>query len=111
MDPLLKPFFCGGLKNYEVKLNKSVSGSLKRPDFSCRVDNITILNSEVKPLGHTPSQRNKDFVKVHLRSKKSINQLLNKKGGPNQSIFLLNMGIYFCYHFLLSNIFYNFNNI
>ncbi|CAI2191618.1 5176_t:CDS:2, partial [Funneliformis geosporum] len=91
LDPLLKPFFCGGLKNYEVKLNKKVNGSLKRPDFSCRVDGITILNSEVKPLGCTSLQKDKDFTKVHLRSKKSINQLLNKKGGPNQSMFFLNM--------------------
>lgn len=91
---MLRPFFCGDAKNYTVRLDKSVKGSLKRPDFSCRVDEITILNSEVKPLGCTELQKSKDFVKVHLRSKKSINQLLDG-GGPNQSIILLNMGMYF----------------
>ncbi|CAG8698444.1 11206_t:CDS:10, partial [Acaulospora morrowiae] len=91
LDPLLRSFFCGDSKYYKVRLDKSVKGSLKRPDFSCRVDDITILNSEVKPLGCTELQKNKDFIKVQLRSKKSINQLLNE-GGPNQAIILLNMG-------------------
>ncbi|CAG8785243.1 11074_t:CDS:2, partial [Dentiscutata erythropus] len=88
---LLRPFFCGDSKDYEIRLDKSVNGSLRRPDFSCRIDNVAILNSEVKPLGCTELQKDKDFVKVHLRSKSSINQLLNK-GGPNQSILFLNMG-------------------
>ncbi|CAG8481204.1 8244_t:CDS:10 [Diversispora eburnea] len=51
LDPLLRPFFCGDSKDYKVRLDKSVKGSLKRPDFSCRIDDITILNSKVKPLG------------------------------------------------------------
>ncbi|CAG8648894.1 582_t:CDS:2, partial [Dentiscutata heterogama] len=91
LDPLLRPFFCGDSKDYEIRMDKSVNGSLKRPDFSCRINDITILNSEIKPLGCTELQKNKDFVKVHLRSKRSINQLLNE-GGPNQSIIFLNMG-------------------
>src|SRR3954452_5736420 len=65
LHPLLKPFFCRSFKNYEVRLNKSVDNSLKRPDFSCRIDNITILNSEIKPSGYTPFQKNKDFVKIN----------------------------------------------
>ncbi|CAJ0843759.1 11130_t:CDS:2 [Entrophospora sp. SA101] len=93
LHPLLKPFFCRSFKNYEVRLNKSVNNSLKRPDFSCRIDNITILNSEIKPSGYTPFQKNKDFVKINTRAKHSINQLLSKKGGPNYTMFLSNMGI------------------
>ncbi|CAJ0906389.1 17728_t:CDS:2, partial [Entrophospora sp. SA101] len=92
LHPLLKPFFCRSFKNYEVRLNKSVNNSLKRPDFSCRIDNITILNSEIKPSGYTPFQKNKDFVKINTRAKHSINQLLSKKGGPNYTMFLSNMG-------------------
>lgn len=93
LHPLLKPFFCHNFKNYEVRLNKSVGNSLKRPDFSCRIDNITILNSEIKPCGYTPFQKNKDFVKINIQAKRSINQLLSKKGGPNYTMFLSNMGI------------------
>ncbi|RHZ77046.1 hypothetical protein Glove_186g27 [Diversispora epigaea] len=91
LDPLLRPFFCGDSKDYKIRLDKSVKGLLKRKDFSCKINDIAILNSEVKPSGCTELQKNKDFVKVHLRSKNSINQLLNK-GGPNKSIILLNMG-------------------
>ncbi|CAG8846788.1 33014_t:CDS:2, partial [Gigaspora margarita] len=91
LDPLLRPFFCGDSKDYEIKIDKSVNGLLKRPDFSCKINDITILNSEIKPLGCTEFQKNKDFVKAHLRSKRSINQLLNE-GGPNQSVIFLNMG-------------------
>nr|CAG8449001.1 2834_t:CDS:2 [Entrophospora candida] len=93
LHPLLKPFFCCSFKNYEVRLNKSVDNSLKRPDFSCRIDNITILNSEIKPSGYTPFQKNKDFVKINTQAKHSINQLLSKKGGPNYTMFLSNMDI------------------
>ncbi|CAJ0756199.1 7507_t:CDS:2, partial [Entrophospora sp. SA101] len=80
-------------KMTEVRLNKSVNNSLKRPDFSCRIDNITILNSEIKPSGYTPFQKNKDFVKINTRAKHSINQLLSKKGGPNYTMFLSNMAL------------------
>ncbi|CAG8730288.1 14977_t:CDS:2, partial [Racocetra fulgida] len=69
LDPLLRPFFCGDSKDYEIRMDKN---------FSCRINDITILNSEIKPLGCTELQKNKDFVKAHLRSKRSINQLLNE---------------------------------
>ncbi|CAG8699840.1 894_t:CDS:2, partial [Scutellospora calospora] len=54
-------------KVYEVRLDCSDAGSKKRPDFSY-------------------------FVKVNLRAKKSINQQLNIKGGPNKSVMFTNMG-------------------
>ncbi|CAG8800270.1 21929_t:CDS:10, partial [Cetraspora pellucida] len=73
-------------------LDRSAAGSQKRPDFSCIVNNIPLLNSEIKPLGFTPLQKKKDFVKVNLRAKKSINQQLNLKGGPNKSVVFTNAG-------------------
>ena len=69
----------------------SVNGK-QRPDFSCVIDDIAILNSEIKPLGYTQYRKDQDFVKVHLKGKKSINRLL-EKGGPNKSMAFLNMGI------------------
>ncbi|CAG8619768.1 8582_t:CDS:2, partial [Scutellospora calospora] len=39
-DSLIKRFFCEDSKNYEVKLDKRVNSSLKRPDFSCRINDI-----------------------------------------------------------------------
>ncbi|CAG8516941.1 10924_t:CDS:10, partial [Funneliformis caledonium] len=94
-DKLLYPYiislFFGRLAEYEVRLNRTVSGTQKRPDFSCVVDDVPILNSEFKPLGVTPFKRKKDFTKVHLRAKKSINQQLNLKGGPGEAGLLMNM--------------------
>ncbi|CAG8612722.1 77_t:CDS:10, partial [Gigaspora rosea] len=83
--PFMKPLFMI-TKVYEVMLNRLVSGSRKWPDFSYVVDNIPILNSEIKPLGFTPLQNKKDFLKVNLRAKNSINQQLRLKGGPNKSV-------------------------
>ncbi|CAG8460149.1 5850_t:CDS:2 [Dentiscutata heterogama] len=69
LDPLLRPFFCGDSKDYEIRLDKSVNGSLRRPDFSFRIDNVAILNSEVKPLGCTELQKSDDinsyFMDLH----------------------------------------------
>lgn len=84
--------FFGRLAEYEVRLNRTVSGTKKRPDFSCVVDDVPILNSEIKPLGVTPLGKKKDFAKVHLRAKKSVNQQLNLKGGPGEAGLLINMG-------------------
>lgn len=67
--PHVNPIFNQPLREYKVQLNRAVKGTKKRPDFSCLVDEIPILNSEFKPLGCTPLQRKKDFVKVHLRAK------------------------------------------
>ena len=53
---------------------------------------MPILNSEIKPLGVTPLSRKKDFIKAHLRGKKSVNQQLNLKGGPGEAGLLMNMG-------------------
>ncbi|CAI2186703.1 11815_t:CDS:10, partial [Funneliformis geosporum] len=91
LHPFIKPLFMIP-KVYEVRLNRSAAGSRKRPDFSCVVDNVPILNSEIKPLGFTPLQKKKDFAKVNLRAKKSINQQLSLKGGPDKSVIFTNMG-------------------
>ncbi|CAG8566444.1 7623_t:CDS:2 [Funneliformis mosseae] len=90
LDPFIKIIFGGEYTPYTLELNKSVNGK-QRPDFSCVIDNIAVLNSEIKPLGYTQYRKDQDFVKVHLKGKKSINQLL-EKGGPNKSIAFLNMG-------------------
>lgn len=91
MDPFIKLIFGGEYTPYSLELNKSVGGK-QRPDFSCVVDGIAILNSEIKPLGYTQLRKDQDFVKVHLKGKASINKLL-EKGGPNRSVAFLNMGI------------------
>ncbi|PKY33169.1 hypothetical protein RhiirB3_532365 [Rhizophagus irregularis] len=90
--PITKPFFVNPLKEYKVVLNRATAGSRKRPDLSCVVDNVTILNSEIKPLRCTPLQVQKDFLKAHLRARKSINIQLKNKGGPGESGIFLNMG-------------------
>jgi len=66
-----------------------------------------ILNSEIKPLGYTQYRKDQDFVKVHLKGKKSINQLL-EKGGPNKSMAFLNIGILsiIIIHFAVFTMFY-----
>jgi hypothetical protein len=61
------------------------------------VDRIAMLNAEVKPLGCTPSQRKKDFMKVNIRARQSINLQLKSKGGPGIAGIFLNMGVYFLY--------------
>ncbi|CAG8635422.1 7109_t:CDS:2, partial [Diversispora eburnea] len=88
--PFIKVIFGGEYTSYSLELNKSVSGK-QRPDFSCVVDDIAILNSEIKPMGYTQFRKVQDFVKVHLKGRESINKLL-EKGGPNKSIAFLNMG-------------------
>ena len=111
LDPFLK-IFGGPYKNYKLRLNRTVNGSQKRPDFSCVVDEVPILNSEVKSIGYTELQRDKDYVKVHFRAKKTINTLIKNGGVPDQTIFFINMGMYsISYHeTFLSFIFVIFTN-
>lgn len=90
--PITKPFFLNSLREYKLVLNRATSGSRKRPDLSCVVDDITILNSEIKPLKCTPLQQKKDTVKTQLRARKSINMQLERKGGPAEAGIFLNMG-------------------
>jgi hypothetical protein len=81
-------------KEYDLGLNRKTKNSSKRPDFFCKVDEISILNSEIKPLGVTPLQKAKDVVKGQLKAKKSINQLIESKGGPTEAALLLNAGMH-----------------
>ncbi|KAF0395035.1 hypothetical protein F8M41_010314 [Gigaspora margarita] len=118
-DKLLYPYinslFFKCLAEYEVRFNRTVNNTRKRPDFCCVVDDIPMLNSEIKPLGVTPLKKKKDFTKVHLRAKKSINQQLNLKGGPSETEILMNMGIYtidcwyFCIWIFFENLPYLYN--
>jgi hypothetical protein len=80
-------------KEYDLILNRTTE---ERPDLSCVVNGIPILNSEFKPLGHTQLQRRKDTLKALLRARKSINQQLEAKGGLGISAVFLNMGMYIC---------------
>ncbi|CAG8517639.1 8545_t:CDS:2 [Cetraspora pellucida] len=84
--PIIKPFFLNPLKEYKVVLNHATAGSRKRPDLSCMVDNVTILNLEIKPLRCIPLQIQKDFLKAQLRAHKSINIQLENKNGSGESV-------------------------
>ncbi|CAG8726368.1 8544_t:CDS:2, partial [Cetraspora pellucida] len=89
--PIICPFFSDE-NEYELLLDRANAGSRKRPDLSCVVDAVPILNSEFKPLGCTPLQRKKDRLKVLLKARKSINQQLESKGDPGEAGIFLNMG-------------------
>ncbi|CAG8456381.1 2857_t:CDS:2 [Racocetra fulgida] len=78
---------------YEVQLNHAVCSTKKWPDFFCVVNDIPILNSEIKLLGVTSFRKKKDFVKLHLIAKKLINQQLNLKGGLGVAGLLINIDI------------------
>jgi hypothetical protein len=91
--PILRPIFFQPLKKYDVQLNRCVKGTKQRPDFSCIAKEIPILISEFKPIGFTPLQRQKDFVKMHLRQKRAINQQLCARGGPGEVAGFINMGM------------------
>ena len=94
--PITRSLFRGPEKEYELRLNRANAGSRKRPGLSCIVDDIAILNSEFKPLGCTPMQRNKDKLKVQLQARKSIDQQLQKKDGPGESAIFINMSTCIC---------------
>lgn len=94
LHPIISPFF-SGKKEYKLSLNRANLGR-ERPDISCTVDNIPILNAEVKPIGCTPRLQKADFIKAHLKCRSSINKQLKEKGGPGESIAFLNMGMYIC---------------
>lgn len=92
LDPIIRPLFIADNNEYKVRLNRATSGTKMRPDFACLVNKIAVLNSEVKPLGFTPLQQLKDRIKVQLRARESINQMLITKGGPLEATFFTNAG-------------------
>ncbi|CAG8601729.1 17792_t:CDS:2, partial [Acaulospora morrowiae] len=49
--------FRGSEKEYELRLNRANAGSKTRPDLSCIVNDVPILNPDFKPLDCTPLQR------------------------------------------------------
>ncbi|CAJ0745780.1 16547_t:CDS:2, partial [Entrophospora sp. SA101] len=101
--PHVRPIFSQSPREYGIQLNRAVKGTRKRPDFTCVVDKIPVLVSEFKPLGCTPLLEKKDFVKAHLRAKKSLNQQSNFKDGPGdivRSFFMdLKYGFYCSWSF------------
>ncbi|CAG8701277.1 319_t:CDS:2, partial [Gigaspora rosea] len=90
LNPYTSPIFLKKNNNYEVRLNRAVKGTKQRPDLSCVVDGVPLLNSEIKPMGSRPFNKKKDFAKIHLRARNSINQQLTSKGGPGETAMLLN---------------------
>lgn len=85
--PYVHPIFLDCFKDYEVRLPNM-------RHLSCVIDDIPLLVSEIKPLGYTPLQKVKGFIKVQLHAKKSINNQLSAKGGPAKAALFTNMGIY-----------------
>jgi len=60
LHPIIRPlFFTNPYKEYDIRLNRATNGTATRPDFSCLVNEIPILNSEIKPPGFTPLQQQK----------------------------------------------------
>jgi hypothetical protein len=93
LTPLMRPLFLGDDKPYDFQLDRATLDSRKRPDFSCLVDEVPILNSEIKPLGYYNSGKLKDFIKVHLRARKAVNQQAEARGGPCEAIMFTNFGM------------------
>ncbi|CAG8768161.1 40263_t:CDS:2, partial [Gigaspora margarita] len=89
MYPLINPFFSGE-REYKLSLDRANLGN-ERPDLSCMVQNIPVLNSEVKPVGCFKSQKRNNCIKAHLKWRKSVNQQINENG-PGESSILLNLG-------------------
>ncbi|CAG8821151.1 45145_t:CDS:10, partial [Gigaspora margarita] len=91
LHPIIRPlFFTDSCKEYIIQLNRTTSCTATRPNFSCLVNDIPILNSEIKPPRFTPLQGQKDKLKIQLRARKSINQLLRTKGGLDEAVLLTN---------------------
>ncbi|KAF0416257.1 hypothetical protein F8M41_007489 [Gigaspora margarita] len=84
LNPYISPIFLKKNNNYEVQLNRAVKGTKQRPDLSCVMDNVPLLNAEIKPMGSRPLNKKKDVAKVYLRAK-TINQQLTSKGGPGET--------------------------
>ena len=97
LDPYVHSLFLGPLKNYDIRFDRTVNKTKTRSDIACVVDGTPIMISEIKPPKYTPLQKKKDFVKVNLRAKESVNEQLVKKGGPGEVGILINMGMFLYY--------------
>ncbi|GET62732.1 hypothetical protein GLOIN_2v1700036 [Rhizophagus irregularis DAOM 181602=DAOM 197198] len=82
------PFFSGE-KEYELILNCANVSSKKRPDLSCIMNGMPILNSEFKPLGYTSLQREKDRIKNSKISQSTITKQGRSRASDKASIFLI----------------------
>ncbi|CAI2187786.1 2793_t:CDS:2, partial [Funneliformis geosporum] len=71
LHPIIRPlFFTDSREEYVIRLNRTTSG--------------------IKPPGFIHLQGKKDKLKVQLRARKSINQLLRTKGGSDETVLLTN---------------------
>ncbi|CAG8827249.1 20960_t:CDS:2, partial [Gigaspora margarita] len=68
------------LSLYHANLEK------EKPDLSCTINDIPILNSEIKPIRCTPLLQKKNYIKAQLKERRSINQQLKERGGPGLHI-------------------------
>ncbi|CAG8543499.1 5510_t:CDS:10 [Diversispora eburnea] len=86
VDPFIKTFFGNEFKPYVLGLNRKVVDS-KSPDFCCMIDDIALLNSEIKPLGCTPSRANKISSKCTSKARIETGEWKKKeKTVTNQTI-------------------------
>ncbi len=97
LHPFINLIFLRRNKDYEVRLDHSVKEIKLRPDLSCIVDGISVLNSKIKPLGCGPLKQKKDIVKSHLQVGKTINQFLFSKGDSRELAIFLNCGLFLVY--------------
>ena len=72
----MRSVFLGPPKNYEIRFDRAA-------DIARVVDETPIMISSK----YTPLQKKKDFVKVNLRAKKSVNEQLVKKGARRSWFF------------------------
>ncbi|CAG8844189.1 26210_t:CDS:2, partial [Gigaspora margarita] len=70
--PIVQPFFTSK-KEYKLSLYYA-NLEKERPDLSCTINDIPILNSEIKPIGCTLLLQKKNHIKAQLKERRSINQ-------------------------------------
>ena len=63
LDPYVRSVFLGPPKNYDIRFDRAA-------DIARVVDETPIMISSK----YTPLQKKKDFAKVNLRAKKSVNE-------------------------------------
>ncbi|RIA81845.1 hypothetical protein C1645_836293 [Glomus cerebriforme] len=83
--------------------------SIKLSEDEHTLDGVLILNSEIKPIGHTSLQQKKDRLKAQLKAQKLINLQLHTKRGPEELIELFFMdlqydGLYHLWPFLTTRL-------
>ncbi len=91
-------------KDYEVQLDCLVKETKLRPDLSCTIDGISVLNSEIKLLEYSLLNQKKDIVKSYLQAEKTINQFLSSKGSLKESAIFFNCDLFLVYYYETNNL-------